>query len=47
MERFYECTNCLKTLRVSSVTEPSVEKPEINLGVTGPVCNTPNTVTFP
>jgi hypothetical protein len=47
MERFYDCTNCMKTFKVSSVTEPSAEIPETKVSVTRPVCNTPNTVTLP
>ncbi len=47
MERFYDCINCMKTFKVSSVSEPSAEKPETKVSVTYPVCNTPNTVTLP
>jgi len=47
MERFYDCTNCMKTFKVSSVTDPSAEIPQTKMGVTCPVCNTPNTVTLP
>ena len=47
MERFYDCTNCMKTFKVSSATEPSAEIPETKVSVTFPVCNTPNTVTLP
>jgi DNA-directed RNA polymerase subunit RPC12/RpoP len=47
MERFYDCTNCMKTFKVSSVTEPSAEIPETKVSVTCPVCNTPNTITLP
>ena len=47
MERFYDCTNCMKTFKVSSVTEPSAEISETKVSVTCPVCNTPNTVTLP
>ncbi len=25
MERFYDCTNCMKAFKVSSVTEPAAE----------------------
>ncbi len=28
MERFYDCINCMKAFKVSSVTEPSAEIPE-------------------
>jgi hypothetical protein len=28
MERSYECTNCMKTFTISSVSEPSAEIPE-------------------
>jgi hypothetical protein len=47
MERFYEWINCMKTFKVSSVTEPSTQIPETKVSVTCPVCNTPNTVTLP
>jgi hypothetical protein len=47
MERFYDCTNYMKTFKVSSITEPSAEIPETKVRVTCPVCNTPNTVTLP
>ena len=33
MERFYDCTNCMKTFKVSSVTEPSAEIPETKVSV--------------
>jgi len=46
MERFYDCTNCMKAFKVSSVTEPAAEIPETKVNVTCPVCNTPNTVTL-
>ena len=46
MERFYNCKNCMKTFKVSSVTEPSAQIPETKVSVTCPVCNTPNTVTL-
>jgi len=47
MERFYDCTNCMKTFKVSSVTEPSAEISETKgERKTCPVCNTPNTVTL-
>jgi DNA-directed RNA polymerase subunit RPC12/RpoP len=47
MERSYTCTNCMKTFKVSSVTEPSAEIPETKVTLICPVCNTPNTVTLP
>ena len=47
MERSYECTNCMKTFTVSSVTEPSAEIPEKKVSLTCPVCNMPNTITLP
>ena len=47
MERLYECTNCMKTFKVFSVTEPSADIPETKVSLTCPVCNTPNTVTLP
>jgi hypothetical protein len=47
MERYYECTNCMKTFTVSSVTESSAEVPETKVSLTCPVCNTPNTITLP
>jgi len=47
MERSYECTNCMKTFTVSSVTESSAEVPETKVSLTCPVCNTPNTITLP
>ena len=46
MERFYDCTNCMKAFKVSSVTEPAAEIPETKVNVTCPVCKTPNTVTL-
>ncbi len=33
MERFYDCTNCMKTFKVSSVTEPSAEILETKVSV--------------
>ncbi len=39
MERFYDCINCMKTFKVSSVSEPSAEKPETKVSVTYPVGN--------
>jgi len=33
MERFYDCTNCMKAFKVSSVTEPSAEIPETKVSV--------------
>jgi DNA-directed RNA polymerase subunit RPC12/RpoP len=47
MGRFYDCTNCMKTFKFSSVTEPSAEIPETKVSVTCPVCSTPNTATLP
>jgi len=47
MERFYHGTNCMKTFKVSSVTEPSAEIQETKVSVSCPVCNTPSTVTLP
>jgi DNA-directed RNA polymerase subunit RPC12/RpoP len=47
LERFYDCINCMKTFRVSSVTEASAQIPETKVSVNCPVCNTPNTVTLP
>jgi hypothetical protein len=47
VERFHEYRNCMKTFKVSCVAEPSVKIPETKLGVSSPVCNTPNTVTSP
>ena len=47
MERSFECANCMKTFKVSSVTEPSAKLPETKVVLICPVCNTPNTVTLP
>jgi hypothetical protein len=47
MERSYACTNCMKSFKVSSVTEPSAEIPEAKVTLICPVCKTPNTVTLP
>ena len=47
MEGFYDCKNCMKTFKVSSMTEPSAQIAETKVSVTCPVCNTPNTVSLP
>ena len=47
IERFYDCTNCMKTFKVSSVTKPSAEISETKVSVSCPVCDPPNTVTLP
>jgi hypothetical protein len=35
MERSYECTNCMKTFTISSVSEPSAEIPETKVSRRG------------
>jgi DNA-directed RNA polymerase subunit RPC12/RpoP len=47
METIYNCTNCTKPFKVSSVTEPSAEIPETEEPVVCPICKTSNIVTLP